>query len=106
MTQRKIRAVYMRGGTSRCLVFHARDLPPAGADRDAILLAALGSPDPYGRQLDGLGGGISSLSKACLIGPPTLAGADVDDTFAQIEVTKPSVDYAGNCGNCSSAVGP
>jgi 2-methylaconitate cis-trans-isomerase PrpF len=106
MTQRKIRAVYMRGGTSRCLVFHARDLPPAGADRDAILLAALGSPDPYGRQLDGLGGGISSLSKACLIGPPTLAGADVDYTFAQIEVTKPSVDYAGNCGNCSSAVGP
>jgi 2-methylaconitate cis-trans-isomerase PrpF len=106
MKQRKIRAVYMRGGTSRCLVFHARDLPPAGADRDAILLAALGSPDPYGRQLDGLGGGISSLSKACLIGPPTLAGADVDYTFAQVEVTRSSVDYAGNCGNCSSAVGP
>jgi 2-methylaconitate cis-trans-isomerase PrpF len=106
MRQRKVRAVYMRGGTSRCLVFHARDLPPPGAARDAVLLAALGSPDPYGRQLDGLGGGISSLSKACIIGPPTRPDADVDYTFAQVEVTKPSVDYAGNCGNCSSAVGP
>ena len=106
MTQRKIRAVYMRGGTSRCLVFHARDLPAPGAERDAVLLAALGSPDPYGRQLDGLGGGISSLSKACIIGPPTLPGADVDYTFAQVEVKKASVDYAGNCGNCSSSVGP
>jgi 2-methylaconitate cis-trans-isomerase PrpF len=106
MKQKKIRAVYMRGGTSRCLVFHARDLPPPGAARDAVLLAALGSPDPYGRQLDGLGGGISSLSKACIIGPPTLPGADVDYTFAQVEVKKASVDYAGNCGNCSSSVGP
>ncbi|HEX3179519.1 MAG TPA: PrpF domain-containing protein [Methylomirabilota bacterium] len=106
MRQQKIRAVYMRGGTSRCLVFHARDLPAAGAARDAVLLAALGSPDPYGRQLDGLGGGISSLSKACIIGPPTLAGADVDYTFAQVEIKRASVDYAGNCGNCSSSVGP
>jgi 2-methylaconitate isomerase len=104
--QKKVRAVYMRGGTSRCLVFHARDLPAAGAARDAVLLAALGSPDPYGRQLDGLGGGISSLSKACIIGPPTMPGADVDYTFAQVEIKKASVDYAGNCGNCSSAVGP
>lgn len=106
MPQRRVRAVYMRGGTSRCLVFHASDLPPAGPARDAILLAALGSPDPYGRQLDGLGGGISSLSKACIIGPPTLPGADVDYTFAQVEVQKASVDYNGNCGNCSSSVGP
>ena len=106
MTQQRIRAVYMRGGTSRCLVFHARDLPAPGRERDAVLLAALGSPDPYGRQLDGLGGGISSLSKACIIGPPTLPGADVDYTFAQVEVKKASVDYAGNCGNCSSSVGP
>src|SRR5947209_1672289 len=87
MKQGKIRAVYMRGGTSRCLVFHAKDLPAPGRERDAILLAALGSPDPYGRQLDGLGGGISSLSKACIIGPPTLPGADVDYTFAQVEVS-------------------
>jgi 2-methylaconitate cis-trans-isomerase PrpF len=106
MTQRRIPAVYMRGGTSRCLIFHERDLPPAGRDRDAILLGALGSPDPYARQLDGLGGGISSLSKAVIIGPTTLPGADVDYTFAQVHVTKSEVDYTGNCGNCSSAVGP
>src|SRR5512132_4549948 len=106
MTQRRVPAVYMRGGTSRCLVFHERDLPPAGPERDSILLGALGSPDPYGRQLDGLGGGISSLSKAVIIGPPTLPGADVDYTFAQVEIKKASVDYAGNCGNCSSSVGP
>src|ERR1700745_2555862 len=106
MIQRKIRAVYMRGGTSRCLVFRADDLPAPGRDRDAILLAALGSPDPYGRQLDGLGGGISSLSKACIIGPPSHPDADVDYQFAQVQVSKPVVDYTGNCGNCSSSVGP
>ncbi len=106
MTQKRIPAVYMRGGTSRCLVFHERDLPAPGPARDAVLLAALGSPDPNGRQLDGLGGGISSLSKACIIGPPSLPGADVDYTFAQVEVRKAFVDYAGNCGNCSSSVGP
>src|SRR5437879_9404477 len=106
MSQQKIRAVYMRGGTSRCLVFHQDDLPPAGAARDRVLPAALGSPDSYGRQLDGLGGGISSLSKACIIGPPTLPGSDVDYTFAQVDIRSPVVDYKGNCGNCSSAVGP
>jgi len=96
----------MRGGTSRCLVFRAEDLPPAGAARDRILLAALGSPDPYGRQLDGLGGGISSLSKACIVGAPTHPDADVDYTFAQVDVKSPVVEYDGNCGNCSSAIGP
>jgi 2-methylaconitate isomerase len=106
MSQKKIRAVYMRGGTSRCLVFHQADLPPAGSERDRILLAALGSPDPYGRQLNGMGGGISSLSKACIIGGATHPDADVDYTFAQIEVAKATVDYKGNCGNCSSSVGP
>ena len=106
MTQQRVPAVYMRGGTSRCLVFHERDLPPAGAARDSILLAALGSPDPYGRQLDGLGGGISSLSKAMIIGPTSHPDADVDYTFAQVLVAKAEVDYSGNCGNCSSAVGP
>ncbi len=106
MTQRRVRAVYMRGGTSRCLCFHAEDLPEPGRERDSILLAALGSPDPYGRQLDGLGGGISSLSKACIVGPGTLVGADVDYTFAQVDVKTPLVDYVGNCGNCSSAIGP
>ncbi len=106
MAQGRVRAVYMRGGTSRCLAFHDRDLPPAGPARDRILLAALGSPDPYARQLDGLGGGISSLSKACIIGPPTHPDAQVDYTFAQVEVSRAVVDYTGNCGNCSSAIGP
>jgi 2-methylaconitate cis-trans-isomerase PrpF len=106
MSQRRIRAVFMRGGTSRALFFHERDLPAPGPERDRVFLAGLGSPDPYGRQLDGLGGGISSLSKCCVIGPPTRADADVDYTFAQVDVRAPLVDYAGNCGNCSSAVGP
>jgi len=106
VNQQKIRAVYMRGGTSRCLVFHDGDLPAPGPERDRILLTALGSPDPYGRQLDGLGGGISSLSKACIIGSSTRPDADVDYTFAQVDVKSPVVDYSGNCGNCSSAVGP
>src|SRR5713226_7259802 len=106
MAQHRVRAVYMRGGTSRCLAFHERDLPPAGPERDHILLSALGSPDPYGRQLDGLGGGISSLSKAFIIGAPTHPDAQVDYTFAQVEIGRAVVDYTGNCGNCSSAVGP
>jgi 2-methylaconitate cis-trans-isomerase PrpF len=106
VTQRRVRAVFMRGGTSRAVFFHEADVPPAGEARDRLLLSALGSPDPYGRQLDGLGGGISSLSKACLIGPTTHPDADVDYTFAQVHVREPLVDYSGNCGNCSSAVGP
>jgi 2-methylaconitate cis-trans-isomerase PrpF len=106
VTQRHIRAVYMRGGTSRCLFFHAADLPEDPRERDRILLAALGSPDPYGRQLDGLGGGISSLSKAMIVGPPSHPEADVDYTFGQVSVTEALVDYRGNCGNCTSAVGP
>jgi hypothetical protein len=96
----------MRGGTSRALFFHAADLPADPRERDRILLAALGSPDPYGRQLDGLGGGISSLSKAVIIGPPSHPKADVDYTFAQVDVRESLVDYKGNCGNCTSAVGP
>jgi 2-methylaconitate cis-trans-isomerase PrpF len=87
-------------------MFHDGDLPHPGPARDRILLGALGSPDPYGRQLNGMGGGISSLSKACIIGPSTHPGAQIDYTFAQIEVKTPVVDYKGNCGNCSSAVGP
>ena len=104
--QRRVRAVFVRGGTSRALIFHHRDLP---GDREAwnpIFLAALGSPDPNGRQLDGLGGGISSLSKVAVVGPATRADADVDYTFGQVEVTRAAVDYRGNCGNISSAIGP
>ena len=103
---RRVRAVFVRGGTSRALVFHERHLPEARADRDAVFLAALGSPDPGGRQLDGLGGGISSLSKVAVVGPPSRPDADVDYTFGQVEVTRAFVDYRGNCGNISSAIGP
>ncbi len=104
--QRRIRAVFVRGGTSRALVFHRQDLPEARGAWDPIFLAALGSPDPAGRQLDGLGGGLSSLSKVAVVGPPTRPDADVDYTFGQVEVSRPFVDYAGNCGNISSAIGP
>jgi 2-methylaconitate cis-trans-isomerase PrpF len=104
--QRRIQAVFVRGGTSRALVFHRRDLPPDPGGWDPIFLTALGSPDPNGRQLDGLGGGISSLSKIAVVGPPTRRDADVDYTFGQVEVTRASVDYRGNCGNISSAIGP
>ncbi len=109
--QTALRAVYVRGGTSRALVFRQNDLPPGTPPRacaawDPIFLAALGSPDPGGRQLDGLGGGISSLSKVAIVGAPTRADADVDYTFAQVGVTEPVVSYVGNCGNISSAIGP
>jgi 2-methylaconitate cis-trans-isomerase PrpF len=106
MPQRFVPAVFMRGGTSKGLFFQAKDLPADPEDRDRVLLAALGSPDPFGRQLDGMGGGLSSLSKAALIGPPTRSGADVDYTFAQVAVDRPVVDLGANCGNLSSAVGP
>jgi 2-methylaconitate cis-trans-isomerase PrpF len=103
MTLRSTRAVFMRGGTSKALMFRAQDLPP---DPNPLFLAAMGSPDPNMRQLDGMGGGVSSLSKVCIIGPPSRADADVDYTFAQIGIDVPEVDYAGNCGNMSSAIGP
>ena len=106
MSQRWVPAVFMRGGTSKGLFFLAGDLPADPGERDRLLLAALGSPDPFGRQLDGMGGGISSLSKAAVIGPPTRPGADVDYTFAQVAVDRPVVDLGANCGNLSSAVGP
>jgi 2-methylaconitate cis-trans-isomerase PrpF len=106
MRQLKIPAVFMRGGTSNAVVFHARDLPADRAQWDEIFLAAIGSPDPYGRQLDGMGGGVSSLSKVCVIGPSTRPDADIDYTFAQIQVKEAKVDYGANCGNMSSAMGP
>jgi len=106
MPQRWIPAVFMRGGTSKGLFFQAKDLPASPQARDRLLLAALGSPDPFRRQLDGMGGGISSLSKAAVVGPPTRPAADVDYTFAQVAVDRPVVDHGANCGNLSSAVGP
>ncbi len=100
------KAVFARGGTSKALIFHRRDLPADEKRWDAIFLAAMGSPDAYGRQLDGMGGGISSLSKVCVVGPPSRPDADVDYTFAQVLVKEARVDYRGNCGNMSSAIGP
>jgi len=104
--QLKIPAVFMRGGTSNAIVFNARDLPRERARWDGNLLAASGSPDPYERRLDGMGGGISSLSKVCVVGPSSRADADIDYTFAQVSVKEAKVDYSGNCGNMSSAMGP
>ena len=106
MKQLRIPAVFMRGGTSNAVVFHAKDLPADRALWDQIFLAAIGSPDPYGRQLDGMGGGVSSLSKVCVIGASTRPDADIDYTFAQVQVKEAKVDYGANCGNMSSAMGP
>src|SRR5215470_5774466 len=106
MPQKKLPAVFMRGGTSKAVIFHARDLPPARAQWDPIFLSVIGSPDPALRQLNGMGGGVSSLSKVCVVGPPTRSDADVDYTFAQVLIDEARVDYSSNCGNMSSAIGP
>jgi 2-methylaconitate cis-trans-isomerase PrpF len=106
MRQLKIPAVFMRGGTSNAVVFNAKDLPRDRAQWDEIFLAAIGSPDPYGRQLDGMGGGVSSLSKVCVVGPSSRPDADIDYTFAQVQVKEAKVEYGANCGNMSSAMGP
>lgn len=104
--RRRYPAAFIRGGTSKALVFHARDLPADRAEWANIFLKAMGSPDHYGRQLDGMGGGVSSLSKVCVVGPSSVPDADVDYTFAQVQVQEAVVDYSGNCGNMSSAIGP
>lgn len=106
MSQVAIPAVFMRGGTSKGLFFHRRDLPSARKAWDAVFLAALGSPDPNGRQLDGMGGGLSSLSKVVVVSPSARDGAAVDYLFGQVSVDRPAVDYQGNCGNLTAAVGP
>ncbi len=106
MPQTRIPATYIRGGTSKALVFNAADLPAERAEQDRIFLATMGSPDPYGRQLDGMGGGLSSLSKVCIVGPSTHPEADVDYTKGQVQLREARVDYASNCGNMSSAIGP
>ncbi|KAJ5735303.1 PrpF protein [Penicillium malachiteum] len=104
--QHSLPAAYYRGGTSRAVFFKEEDLPQARSEWDVIFRGVIGSPDPYGRQLDGLGGGISSLSKVCVIGKPTRPDADVDYTFISLGVRNTDVDYSSNCGNMSSAVGP
>jgi 2-methylaconitate cis-trans-isomerase PrpF len=102
----RLRATFMRGGTSKAVMFRKEDLPADPKQWDAIFLQVMGSPDPNGRQLDGMGGGISSLSKVCVVGPSSRFDADVDYTFAQVAVNEAVVDYGGNCGNMSAAVGP
>lgn len=107
MPQNRLPAAYYRGGTSRAVMFQSKDLPADKSTWDSIFLGVLGSPDAQnGRQLDGLGGGISSLSKICVVGPSDHPDADIDYTFAAIGVRDSEVDYSGNCGNMSSAIGP
>ena len=106
MRQPRVPAAFVRGGTSNAVVFDRRHLPDDEAVRERLFVAALGSPDPYGRQLDGMGGGISSLSKVCIVGPPSRPDADVDYTFGQVAVDRPQIDWSSNCGNMSSAIGP
>ena len=106
MRQLKIPAAFMRGGTSNAIVFRQEDLPKDRELWSEIFIAAIGSPDPYGRQLNGMGGGISSLSKVCVVGTPTRPDADIDYTFAQVAVREAKVEYGGNCGNMSAAMGP
>ena len=107
--QIKIPATYMRGGTSKGVFFRLDDLPETarvpGPARDKLLLRVIGSPDPYGKQIDGMGGATSSTSKAVIVSASTRAGHDVDYLFGQVSIDKPFVDWSGNCGNLSSAVG-
>ncbi|KAF9773189.1 hypothetical protein IL306_009035 [Fusarium sp. DS 682] len=98
-------AWFARGGTSNGLVIHRKDLPPE-SQWNKVLPSAMGSPDPYGRQLNGMGSGISSTSKIVIIGPPSREDVDVDFTFVQVGIRDGSLDMAGNCGNMSSLVGP
>src|SRR5213595_3963887 len=107
--QIKIPATYMRGGTSKGVFFRLQDLPaPAqqpGAARDALLLRVIGSPDPYGKQIDGMGGATSSTSKTVILSKSSKPDHDVDYLFGQVSIDKPFVDWTGNCGNLSAAVG-
>ncbi|MGF6535443.1 putative AcnD-accessory protein PrpF [Paraburkholderia sp. GAS206C] len=108
--QIKIPATYMRGGTSKGVFFRLQDLPEAaqvpGAARDALLLRVIGSPDPYGKQTDGMGGATSSTSKTVIIAKSSRPDHDVDYLFGQVSIDKAFVDWSGNCGNLSAAVGP
>ncbi len=108
--QIKVPATYMRGGTSKGVFFRLQDLPSAaqqaGAARDALLLRVIGSPDPYGKQIDGMGGATSSTSKSVIVSKSSQPGHDVDYLFGQVSIDKAFVDWSGNCGNLSAAVGP
>lgn len=108
--QRRIPATYMRGGTSKGVFFRLEDLPPEaqqpGAARDALLMRVIGSPDPYAQHIDGMGGATSSTSKCVIVSPSSRPGHDVDYLYGQVAIGEAFVDWSGNCGNLSSAVGP
>ena len=107
--QIRVPATYMRGGTSKGVFFRVQDLPPTcqqpGAARDRLLLRVIGSPDPYGKQIDGMGGASSSTSKTVILAKSTRPGHDVDYLFGQVSIDQAFVDWSGNCGNLSAAVG-
>ena len=108
--QIKVPATYMRGGTSKGVFFRLLDLPKdaqvPGAARDAFLMRVIGSPDPYGKQTDGMGAATSSTSKTVILSKSTRPDHDIDYLFGQVSIDKPFIDWTGNCGNLSSAVGP
>lgn len=110
VSQIRIPATYMRGGTSKGVFFRLCDLPLAaqqpGEARDALLMRVIGSPDPYAKQIDGMGGATSSTSKTAIVSVSTHADHDVDYLFGQVAIDQPFVDWSGNCGNLSAAVGP
>ncbi|ELC3159253.1 2-methylaconitate cis-trans isomerase PrpF [Vibrio harveyi] len=109
-SQIKVPATYMRGGTSKGVFFNLEDLPQpaqvAGEARDKLLLRVIGSPDPYAKQIDGMGSATSSTSKTVIVSRSERADHDVDYLFGQVSIDKPFVDWSGNCGNLSAAVGP
>ncbi|MGR5399731.1 2-methylaconitate cis-trans isomerase PrpF [Vibrio harveyi] len=109
-SQIKVPATYMRGGTSKGVFFNLEDLPQpaqvAGKARDNLLLRVIGSPDPYAKQIDGMGGATSSTSKTVIVSRSQRVDHDVDYLFGQVSIDKPFVDWSGNCGNLSAAVGP
>ena len=106
MTQLRIPAVYMRGGTSKGVFFLAEDLPSEPQSRDRLLLRVIGSPDPYGKHIDGMGGATSSTSKVVLISKSSHPDCDVDYLYGGLAIDQPSIDWSGNCGNLTAAVGP
>lgn len=110
LPQIRIPATYMRGGTSKGVFFRLDDLPVAaqvpGPARDALLMRVIGSPDPYGKHTDGMGGATSSTSKTVIIAKSAVPDHDVDYLYGQVSIAQPFVDWSGNCGNLSTAVGP
>ncbi|MCZ4304870.1 2-methylaconitate cis-trans isomerase PrpF [Zoogloeaceae bacterium G21618-S1] len=106
MPQTRIPAAWMRGGTSKGVFFLASDLPADTAERDALLIRLLGSPDPYGKQIDGLGGATSSTSKVVIVSPAREPDCDVAYRFGQVLIDEDAIDWSGNCGNLTAAVGP